>query len=1189
VASYSGEGSHLARTQGNQSVVIDGKNFGPAGTTIDLATYGSDENSTTFTAWNCSLLTPHTDILCFTTVGAGAGLKWKVTIDGQLSVTPATDYGPPIISSFSGPGATDASTDGGDDVFINGAFLSVQRFLDKVTYGPSGSEYLASGSCSVSVLHSQVRCRTLPGTGRRLSWFLTVGGQTSSLGTASTSYALPRVTALTPSVGQTDGLTIVVNGTNLGVCDPASPVACTPPAISIKFNDGTAGAPPAQAELDAHWAAVAAGDTASYRPAVLTWLGRMQTLLPSNLLWWARSTHGLEVALPQGYGTERELIVVVGGVLSNIARFNYSRPVIANIAPDRQLVPLGYLRVQVDGASFCNILVHPGCGDILVDGESYLGNLMLDPATNASLWRHSFLTFYIADPSQGSKAKTLVVRVGGQDSVSRSFIKPVPNVNSAITQLPFVGVDTVGGETFAVSGVQDITGEAIRIFIGPRECTNVSRAVDNGRPENDPSASFKLTCTIPPGIGTSNVVKITSETGNSSLGTAMVVQYAGPRIDDVTIDTAFWSAADFAEGLSAQRNLRAVAGAAATPAGFSSGEPTVNGGAAAGRALAVTAGIPTLGAIVRLRGRYFGLPETGGDPLVVSALRYAGVPMPNSTAFPQQRRMELNGLLLNRTDDQLIVLLTSGDGRGHAINFTVGTQTASTPLDFSAPSIAALEPAHGSTAGGASLVLSGRNFGVSPLILDSRAGLWTAPPYVTIGTRRCAITSSLPHVNHSSLTCTLPPGYGANLPVRLWVNGQLDTAAPLTTFSYDAPRVADVAPSHGPTSGRGRGTFLDAARIFLSAGDRIVMVLSGSNLGRSGALAFEPTEASGPLTLRVPVDPTDVLPVAAWEHLLAQAGGNVSAIAGMTLSDAQMVAFTAASNASLVGGGDDLSAESAFRDTARMWTDSLIAFLMPEGFGGRLTVNVSVGGQAGQTDAWFDYDAPVITRVVRKNYDDESLHNCEVNRTALSPVGLAASRRGVQPRIKAFYPGCYPTGGGYTLMILGESLGPQARLGAATTVTVDGRICQPTTEVKVVNGTRVTNDHTHVFCTAPAGAGELLPVVVTVGSLSSPITNDTLFTYDPPIITGFSPNNPDARGRDAGVTKLSIKGANFANSWSPTRVAINGAECSGAAWETSTFVTCGPAADVVGAKNVTLFTANRTDPAIVWDVEEELV
>jgi hypothetical protein len=361
------------------------------------------------------------------------------------------------------------------------------------------------------------------------------------------------------------------------------------------------------------------------------------------------------------------------------------------------------------------------------------------------------------------------------------------------------------------------------------------------------------------------------------------------------------------------------------------------------------------------------------------------------------------GLILNRTDDQLVVLLPRGDGVGHGVSLTIGNQGASATFDFSAPTVQAALPAHAPTTGNVAVTLAGINYGTSPLPLTTT--LWTAPPTVSIGGRPCPVISALPHVNHSSVTCMLPPGYGANLPVRLRVNGQADTAAPLITFSYDAPHVASVAPAGSPTSARGPGQWIDDAHVFTSIGDRLVGVVQGSNLGRSGVLSFDPTPASGPLTVRLVVPSVDVVPIAALWYLLAQANGSVAGVAGMTLSDAQMASYTAQSNASIVGGGDPLSADPAFRDVSRAWNDSLVVFLLPAGFGSSLAVSAVVGGQAGTTDAVFSFDPPVVTGFIRKNYDDEALHNCVVNASALSLVGLDAARRGAQPRVKTLYPG----------------------------------------------------------------------------------------------------------------------------------------------------------------------------------------
>jgi hypothetical protein len=1186
IAAYSGA-SHLARTDGGQAVVISGKSMGPAGTTIDAATYGSDENATTFTASNCSLLTPHMDVLCYTAVGAGAGLKWRLTIDGQLSVTPATDYGPPIITSYTGRGAADASTDGGDDVYINGDFLSVQRFLDKVTYGPSGSEYNPTPSCNVSVPHRQIRCTTLPGHGRRHSWFVTVGGQTSALGTVSTSYALPQITRLTPAFGYTSGVGVVLNGTDLGVCPPsgASTAPCNQPSIVVKFNDGTAGDRPPQGDIDAHYAAVAAGSPAGYKASVLTWLARMQTLLPTAFLWYGRSLHGLQVALPQGYGINREVIVVVGGVLSNIALFNYSRPALGNLAPDRQGVPHGYLRVQVDGSSFCNLNLQPACGDILVDGVSVLSGVLAAASGDGSggstkLWRHDYIAFAIPEPGQGGGAKQVTVVVGGQASDPRSFLRPVPNINALSTQGTWNGLDTVGGDIFYISGVMDITGETIRISIGGRDCRYQGRVIDNGLNETNPQVSYRVYCITPPGVGSAelNPVVISSETGNSSTATSLRVQYMPPRLDAITISQPFASPADAAAliaAVAASGGARGLATHAPDDEGMSAVEglfPWV-GSAAAARALqaagaATTPRVPTLGALVVLAGRFLGQPTAGGDPFVM---------------------VDADGrigecAILARNDSMLIATLPPGDGVGHYVWFRVGNQWSNqAPFAYSPPTAVAVSPAHGPTDGrGVSLTLTGFNFGTSP-----NAVVRSQMPYVQVGGRNCTITSPLPHVNHSSITCTLPPGQGVNLPVTVWVNGQLSTdpaAASTATFSYDPPAVSSIAPTSGPTSGRTHGVYLDASQVYMSAGDRIVMVLRGDNLGSSGAITFEPTEASAPLTAKLAVPFSDVLSMPAFNALLARANGSLDTLAGMSIADADLATFEAVAAASANSNGAASSANGTSSSASggsaipRMWNDSAIVFLMPQGFGTALRVNVSVE-QAGSSGALFGFNGPQVDKVVNANFDNEK-NKC-VPRWENSSLGYRARERGALPRLKLTYPGCYSTNGGYTLLLVGQSFGPQAQLGGATVVTVGDRVCNP-----VVQRTeKAESGHNYIFCIAPAGIGMDLPVVVSVGGRPSAVQNATRFSYDPPEISGFDPNNPDALG----IPRLGVKGSNLGDVPTPTRLLLNDKECGAVDLKGSDYLFCSPQADVVGSKNISLLIANRTEPALYYDVEELLV
>jgi hypothetical protein len=71
-------------------------------------------------------------------------------------------------------------------VVLTGRYFTTSAFLGAVTYGPGGAEYRAA-NCSVSIAHTQIRCFTVPGTGRALFWVVTVGNQTSARSAVTTT------------------------------------------------------------------------------------------------------------------------------------------------------------------------------------------------------------------------------------------------------------------------------------------------------------------------------------------------------------------------------------------------------------------------------------------------------------------------------------------------------------------------------------------------------------------------------------------------------------------------------------------------------------------------------------------------------------------------------------------------------------------------------------------------------------------------------------------------------------------------------------------------------------------------------------------------------------------------------------------------------------------------------------------
>ncbi len=147
-----------------------------------------------------------------------------------------------------------------------------------------------------------------------------------------------------------------------------------------------------------------------------------------------------------------------------------------------------------------------------------------------------------------------------------------------------------------------------------------------------------------------------------------------------------------------------------------------------------------------------------------------------------------------------------------------GTGEASPPFPFGAlpPTITAVSAASFPTAGGVTLTIDGANFGA----VDGQIDVFLP------STPTPEICDDL-HVEqaHTRVTCTLPPGEGTSVPVKITVAGQ--TSAP-SSLSYDPPVITAVSPTRAPAAG---GT---------------VVTLTGTNFGPSTTVTVGGTSATCP-------------------------------------------------------------------------------------------------------------------------------------------------------------------------------------------------------------------------------------------------------------------------------------------------------------------------------------------------------
>ena len=144
---------------------------------------------------NCTVVVDDVEMECVSVAGVGATSVVEVSIGGLSFTSPTTRYGSPCLRSVSGPGASAASSVGGDEVVLTGDNFGPlgSAHIDFVVYGrdvvPGAHPLVASlrsplytaTACAVTVAHHEMRCLSAAGVGSRHVWSVSVGGQVSSV------------------------------------------------------------------------------------------------------------------------------------------------------------------------------------------------------------------------------------------------------------------------------------------------------------------------------------------------------------------------------------------------------------------------------------------------------------------------------------------------------------------------------------------------------------------------------------------------------------------------------------------------------------------------------------------------------------------------------------------------------------------------------------------------------------------------------------------------------------------------------------------------------------------------------------------------------------------------------------------------------------------------------------------------
>jgi hypothetical protein len=342
----SATGGQALDTAGGQSITISGDHFGsttplnPAASP-PVVTYGTAQNSASLVATDCTvqIAATATQIVCVTVAGVGKDLVFALSIAGgaSSSFTSTLRYGPPTVTSITGT-VVNGPTIGGAPIEIVGtSFGPLGSTAVSATYGPTGTEFVASDCFVFAVGDVQtVHCKTGPGTGKDHSWILDVGGQASPLYAAGTGYGAPVLYNLLDDSARAidDAMTsgdewVSLSGQNFG-------------AVENRLRVGAA----------------IAVDSVTYGPCISMVTAESGLSYCAQRMYTASdctitSHSAMRCKTTEGGGANQKWLIVIDSQVSSSATTSYGAPVISSITgPGVSSKTLGGDLVTLTGENF---------------------------------------------------------------------------------------------------------------------------------------------------------------------------------------------------------------------------------------------------------------------------------------------------------------------------------------------------------------------------------------------------------------------------------------------------------------------------------------------------------------------------------------------------------------------------------------------------------------------------------------------------------------------------------------------------------------------------------------------------------------------------------------------------------------------------------------------------------------------
>ncbi len=457
--------------------------------------------------------------------------------------------------------------------------------------------------------------------------------------------------------------------------------------------------------------------------------------------------------------------------------------------------------------------------------------------------------------------------------------------------------------------------------------------------------SDTLHCTLPEGQGLANEVTLLGDTGEAS--NIARFNYDAPYIDDISPAVGPTSGVPLTiqgdnfglvRTVQVGQELCLIDEPASShheiicevPPGVGKGHVVqVSVGAQLSNTVTFDYAAPSLTDVSPAQG-----PTEGGTLITITGSGF-GVAGAGTTAFVGHRECPVSQ---PQADDSLVCTVPAGDGQALPVWVSVAGQvsppTAAAAFSYSAPSILDVDPTTGPVAGNVIITIEGSSFG--------------STAKVTVGGQDCPVENR----TASLLECTLPPGAGSLLEVRVSRDAMVSNAL---AFTYDFPEITGIEPAAGPTRGGVRLTISGnnfapgkaSVRVGQSAcgvlsvsdGELVCALPEGSGVGRTVRLTQAGQASNG----------------VAFDYL-EPALSLISPDKGPT--SGQIITIVGdnfgAQSATVSFGSDSCAVQSQDHDR--------IVCEVPPGVGKGHTLSVTLDGQSSEPSS-FSYDAPVITEV----------------------------------------------------------------------------------------------------------------------------------------------------------------------------------------------------------------------------------